>query len=946
MTTTTMAAPSRTHNYGFALEKYMLLQEQHEELCHHLQQIRPRQYSTSSISTRSSSVSSTSPRRRHSRSGRMRCSGAADAGLDTIVDEETLYEISAEEQRLFDVNESIKRALTELLNCDTVRCDKSMRMWAQARLMETEKELRSGRAMSVLLETSMGDIVIDLLVDHAPKLCEKSFLKLCKIKYYNFSPVHSVQKNFSFQTGDPLGPLSKESDGGSSIWGVSSGNSSLRTFPAFFHPKLKHLERGTVSMATVPLTSDPDTRVAGSQFIITLGEDTDFLDGKAAIFGKVVEGFDALEKINEAIVDDKGYPLVDIRIKHTVILDDPYPDPENLREPSSSPPPTEEQLKTVRIADEAALHADDGVDEEELERRRRNREAQAQALTLEMMGDLPFAEVKPPENILFVCKLNPVTADEDLELIFGRFGKILSCEVIRDQKTGDSLQYAFIEYEDKASCEAAYFKMQGVLIDDRRIHVDFSQSVSKLSDVWRKDANTKRRANASRGGWGGVDELEKRRQYRAQAERDTGGRRYSSFRTPYLPSYVERDAAEHPHHHHHRESNRMIMADRDGVLDDSASQRKRIAVACGRCRKRKIRCSGDAGNGQPCTNCKNASHAPCQFLRVSSQEVSHVKGNAFTYNVDASRMMQARGSSAVSPLVVPANAYHEGLGLSDVPVRTSRGDPAAAYGDKQYYSPPGWTGAYGGTAVDYALCQPAFQMSATGSPYVTGAYPLTTNPGGVKGDGMMYLDTGTAYGYTAVPTSTASVSRQSPGSETAFPYQSATPGLSSSVNSSNERLPPTPSRTLPSSGTSIYRSEGVGSDYRKTSQLTGPDAASGLGIELSAGYQAYDNAHVSYSSQVGGQLSRAAELYTTQSSDGAPEGSLRSQVAGGTESPFRYTDGSVHRQGPNALAGGQYYLYHRHGQSGECALPTDMVPASTGDPGSGSRGQKSPARSR
>lgn len=275
-------------------------------------------------------------------------------------------------------------------------------------------------------------------------------------------------------------------------------------------------------MATAPASNDPDVRLAASQFIITLGEDTDFLDGKAAIFGKVVEGFDALEKINEAIVDEKGYPMIDIRIKHTVILDDPYPDPPGLREPSSSPPPTDAQMKTVRIADEAALHENDGVDEETLERRRREREAQAQALTLEMMGDLPFAEVKPPENVLFVCKLNPVTGDDDLELIFGRFGKILSCEVIRDSKTGDSLQYAFIEYDDKASCEQAYFKMQGVLIDDRRIHVDFSQSVSKLSDVWRNSANNKRRQNASRGGWGGVDELEKRRQYRAEGERSTG----------------------------------------------------------------------------------------------------------------------------------------------------------------------------------------------------------------------------------------------------------------------------------------------------------------------------------------------------------------------------------------------------------------------------------------
>lgn len=68
--------------------------------------------------------------------------------------------------------------------------------------------------------------------------------------------------------------------------------------------------------------------------------------------------------------------------------------------------------------------------------------------------------------------------DEDLHLIFSRFGTILSCEVIRDKRTGDSLQYAFIEFEDQKACEQAYFKMQGVLIDDHRIHVDFSQSVS------------------------------------------------------------------------------------------------------------------------------------------------------------------------------------------------------------------------------------------------------------------------------------------------------------------------------------------------------------------------------------------------------------------------------------------------------------------------------------
>jgi peptidyl-prolyl cis-trans isomerase-like 4 len=328
--------------------------------------------------------------------------------------------------------------------------------------------------------------------------------------------VHSVQPNFSFQTGDPVGPGSKDSDGGRSIWGALEPSvPAKKTFAPEFKPKLKHAEMGTVSMATAPNPDNPDERLAGSQFIITLGPNIDFLDGKAAIFGTVVEGFDALEKINTAYIDDKGQPLKDIRVLHTVVLDDPYEDPVGFVEPPESPLPSAAQLATVRVAYDENL--DEQNDPEALEKVRREREARAQALTLEMVGDLPFAEVAPPENVLFVCKLNPVTQDEDLELIFSRFGKILGCEVIRDKKTGDSLQYAFIEYSNQKECEQAYFKMDGVLIDDHRIHVDFSQSVSKIADDWRDVTNTKRRRAA--GGFGGIDNLEKKRQYRGDSGR-------------------------------------------------------------------------------------------------------------------------------------------------------------------------------------------------------------------------------------------------------------------------------------------------------------------------------------------------------------------------------------------------------------------------------------------
>lgn len=314
-------------------------------------------------------------------------------------------------------------------------------------------------------------------------------------------------------------------------------------------------------MATVPSSKDADERIAGSQFLITLGDNVDYLDGKAAIFGKVVEGFDTLEKINNAYTDAKGRPLKDIRIKHTVILDDPFEDPPDLVEPTKSPPPSKAQLATVMIADDEEF--DKEIDEQEMEKLRREREARAQALTLEMVGDLPFAEVKPPENVLFVCKLNPVTHDEDLELIFSRFGKILSCEVIRDKRTGDSLQYAFIEFENQKDCEQAYFKMQGVLIDDHRIHVDFSQSVSKLSDTWRDATNSKRRKQG--GGFGGIESLEKKRHYRDQAER---GARSDSYRMVFDKSDMKREKSDKTQHLKRRSRSRSPPYERRRDFND------------------------------------------------------------------------------------------------------------------------------------------------------------------------------------------------------------------------------------------------------------------------------------------------------------------------------------------------------------------------------------------
>ena len=58
--------------------------------------------------------------------------------------------------------------------------------------------------MSVILETTEGNITIDLYTEECHTTCF-NFLKLCKVKYYNNCLFFNVQQNFIAQTGDPTG---------------------------------------------------------------------------------------------------------------------------------------------------------------------------------------------------------------------------------------------------------------------------------------------------------------------------------------------------------------------------------------------------------------------------------------------------------------------------------------------------------------------------------------------------------------------------------------------------------------------------------------------------------------------------------------------------------------------------------------------------------------------
>ncbi|KAM7288960.1 putative cyclophilin type peptidyl-prolyl cis-trans isomerase [Ixodes scapularis] len=96
--------------------------------------------------------------------------------------------------------------------------------------------------MSVVIETTLGDMTVDLYIAERPRTC-LNFLKLCKLKYYNLCLFHRVEQNFIAQTGDPTG----SGRGGESLFAKLYGEQA-RYFEAERKPRLKHLKLGTLSM--------------------------------------------------------------------------------------------------------------------------------------------------------------------------------------------------------------------------------------------------------------------------------------------------------------------------------------------------------------------------------------------------------------------------------------------------------------------------------------------------------------------------------------------------------------------------------------------------------------------------------------------------------------------------------------------------------------------------
>lgn len=131
------------------------------------------------------------------------------------------------------------------------------------------------------ISTEKGDIRIELFADKTPKTVA-NFEKLANDGYYDGLTFHRVIEDFMVQGGCPKG--------------TGTGGPGY-TFEDEFHPELKHDGPGVLSMAN----AGPNTN--GSQFFITHVA-TPWLDGKHSVFGKVLDGQDVIDSIEQGDVMD------------------------------------------------------------------------------------------------------------------------------------------------------------------------------------------------------------------------------------------------------------------------------------------------------------------------------------------------------------------------------------------------------------------------------------------------------------------------------------------------------------------------------------------------------------------------------------------------------------------------------------------------------------------
>lgn len=140
------------------------------------------------------------------------------------------------------------------------------------------------------LHTNHGPVTVELFDDDAPKTVE-NFRRLAGDGFYDGLLFHRVIRDFMVQGGDPEG--------------------TGRGGPGYeFEDEINDhkVERGALAMAN----SGPNTN--GSQFFFVTADACAWLDGKHTVFGKVVDGMDVLDRLNEVPTSGADRPRTPVYI--------------------------------------------------------------------------------------------------------------------------------------------------------------------------------------------------------------------------------------------------------------------------------------------------------------------------------------------------------------------------------------------------------------------------------------------------------------------------------------------------------------------------------------------------------------------------------------------------------------------------------------------------------
>jgi cyclophilin family peptidyl-prolyl cis-trans isomerase len=234
-----------------------------------------------------------------------------DAESGVVKEQKQLYKAAADKVAKADSLAAVKEVMTDFSR-KKIALTKKLQAGGRDRALESRLQLDAdegqaqlGAALAefadrhkgtdnptVVMETSMGSVKIELFEKLAP-ITVKNFLFYVDEKFYDGTIFHRMIPNFMIQGGGFLPGMKKEKTTGSPIENESY-NGLVN-------------DRGTLAMAR---TSDPNSATA--QFFINVKDNT-FLnrlenqDGFGyAVFGKVTEGMDVVDKIKQVPTGMRG----------------------------------------------------------------------------------------------------------------------------------------------------------------------------------------------------------------------------------------------------------------------------------------------------------------------------------------------------------------------------------------------------------------------------------------------------------------------------------------------------------------------------------------------------------------------------------------------------------------------------------------------------------------